>query len=285
MGFPNVKTRMIAILGFPVHHSFSPIIHNTAFQHQGLNFVYLAVGLAPDKLAHAVHGLSALGFVGANVTIPHKQAVLPYMDHLSEAARAIGAVNTIVCKNDRLYGDNTDIEGFLAPLRDLELNGTPMTILGAGGAARAAAYGLLRDYNPNPLTLVARRPVQAEKLVHDFVEFSSQLEVSDFESASTSIKKSRLIVNSTPVGMHPNVHETPWEKKEDFSSDQIIYDLVYRPRRTRLLQETELCGASTVGGLGMLIEQAAASYRQWTDREMPIGVVRDALAELFDRGV
>ncbi len=281
MVFPDANTEMIAILGHPVDHSLSPIIHNTALQRQGLNYIYLAVDLVPERVSEAIRGLSALGFAGANVTIPHKQAVLSHMDDLSDAAGAIRAVNTIVCKEGRLYGDNTDIEGFLAPLRDMKLHGAPMTLLGAGGAARAAAYGLLRDYCPNPLTLVARRTSQAEILVRDFANFGGCLEVCDFDSASKFIRNSRLIVNSTPIGMYPNVQETPWKQKEDFTPEQIVYDLVYRPHRTRLLQDAAERGAMTIGGLTMLIEQAAASYRQWTNREMPVGTVRDTLAKLF----
>ncbi|MCY3630591.1 MAG: shikimate dehydrogenase [Bacteroidota bacterium] len=281
MVFPDATTGIIAILGHPIYYSLSPVIHNTALQQQGLNYVYVAIDLAPDRVPQAVRGLNALGFAGANVTIPHKQAVLPHMDSLSDTARAIGAVNTIVCKENQLYGDNTDIEGFLAPLKDLELHGAPMTLLGAGGAARAAAYGLLRDYSPNPLTLVARRVGQAENLANDFSAFGAHLEVCDFDSASRYIRESRLIVNCTPIGMYPNVQETPWEQKEDFVPGQIVYDLVYRPYRTRLLQEAANRGSVTIGGLTMLIEQAAAAYRQWTDREMPVDVVHDTLAKLF----
>jgi len=274
MAFPDVKTRIIAILGFPVHHSFSPMIHNTAFQHQGLNFVYLAVDLAPNRLSQALQGMSALGFAGANVTIPHKQAVLSYMDHLSESAKMVGAVNTIICTDDGLYGDNTDIAGFMAPLQGVELSGKPMTILGAGGAARAVAYALLKKYNPNPLTIVARRTDQAEKLANDFAGLGNQLEVSDFTSASKIIQRSRLVVNCTPIGMYPDIQQTPWNCKEDFSSDHIIYDLIYRPNQTQFLQDAELRGATIIGGLTMLIEQAAAAYRQWTNRVMPIDIVR-----------
>lgn len=281
MVFPDAKTGIIAVLGYPVRHSYSPLIHNTALQHQGLNYTYLAVDLPPSRLYQALHGLIALGFVGVNVTIPHKEAVLPYMDELSDAAREIGAVNTIVCKEGHLYGDNTDIEGFLAPLKAFDLRATPMTILGAGGAARAAAYGLLGEYHPRPLTLIARRVDQAEKLADDFASMGCRIEVCDFASASAIIRESRLIVNSTPIGMYPNISDTPWEQEEDFSSGQIIYDLVYRPNSTRLLREAELREATTIGGLAMFIEQAAVAYRQWTDLDMPREVVRDVLAQVF----
>ncbi|MXY07333.1 MAG: shikimate dehydrogenase [Rhodothermaceae bacterium] len=284
MIFPNAKTKMIAILGHPVRHSFSPIIHNTALRHQGLNFVYLAADILPSSLPQALQGLSALGFAGANVTIPHKEAVLPYMDSLTSAAKAVGAVNTIVCKGDKLYGDNTDIEGFLSPLRGIEIKGKPMVLLGAGGAARAAAYGLLKEYRPHPLTVVARRVDQAEKLVKDLAKFrgDGELNVTDFASAAMYIRNSQLIVNSTPVGMHPNNSETPWEHCEDLSSGQVVYDLVYRPSRTRLLEEAESRGATVIGGLTMLVEQAAAAYRHWTDQDLPIEVVYSTLRSLLD---
>lgn len=284
MIFPDAKTRMIAILGHPVRHSFSPIIHNTALRHQGLNFVYLAADVLANSLPQALKGLSALGFAGANVTIPHKEAVLPYMDNLTSGAKAVGAVNTIVCKGDMLYGDNTDIEGFLSPLRGMEIKGEPMVLLGAGGAARAAAYGLLKHHRPRPLTVVARRVDQAEKLVNDLARFrgDGELNVTDFASASPYIRSSQLIVNSTPVGMHPNTTETPWEQREDFSSGQLVYDLVYRPNRTRLLENAESRGATVIGGLNMLVEQAAAAYRQWTDRDLPIEAVYSTLRSLLD---
>lgn len=284
MIFPDARTRMIAILGHPVSHSFSPIIHNAALRHQGLNFVYLAADILPNSLPQALQGLSALGFAGANVTIPYKQAVLPYMDSLTSAAKAVGAVNTIVCKGDQLYGDNTDIEGFLSPLRGMEIKGKPMALLGAGGAARAVAYGLLKHCCPRPLTVVARRVAQAEKLVKDMARFrgDGKLNVTDFASAGVHIRNSHLIVNSTPVGMHPHTRETPWEQREDFSSGQVVYDLVYRPNRTRLLEDAESCGATVIGGLTMLVEQAAAAYRQWTDQDLPIEVVYSTLRGLLD---
>lgn len=277
MAFPNVQTKVVVILGSPLEHSLSPFIHNTAFQHQGLNFVYLAASFPEQRLQEALHGLSALGFAGANVTIPYKQAVLPYMDHLSEPARAIGAVNTIICKNDQIYGDNTDIEGFLSPLRDLELQRMPMVVLGAGGSARAVVYGLLKEYTPNPLTLVARRVRQAEKLAADLASFGGKIEICDFASASKSIQDSRLIVNTTPLGMYPHVENTPWKQPQDFSPGQIVYDLVYLPNPTRLIQEAGRRGASTIGGLTMLVEQAASAYRQWTEQDMPVAFVRESL--------
>jgi len=281
MDFPDAKTKLAVIIGHPIGHSWSPLIHNTAFRHQGLNYVYLAVDLSGENVLRGLSGLTALGCVGANVTIPYKEAVLPYMDHLSEVARAIGAVNTIVFQQGQLYGDNTDVSGFMAPIQDLSLNNTPMTILGAGGAARAAAYGLLREFAPRPLTLIARRVDQAQNIVRDFSGVSRHIEVCDFTSAPSVIQKSRLIVNSTPVGMHPHTRETPVAQRVDFSSDQIVYDMIYRPNRTQLLKQADLQGAKVIGGLDMLIHQAAVAYKQWTHQEMPVEVVRNVLNQTF----
>jgi len=281
MDFPNAKTRLAMIIGHPIGHSLSPLIHNTAFRHQGLNYVYMAMEITPENLSKGLRGLTALGCVGANVTIPYKEDVLPHMNHLSEVAKAIGAVNTIVCQEDQLYGDNTDVSGFLAPIVDLPLKNTPMTILGAGGAARAAAFGLVQYFDPQPLTLVARRVDQAQNIVRDFSGLSSRINVCDFPSSSTSIQKSRLIVNATPLGMHPHVDQTPLDRSIYFSSNQVVYDMVYRPNRTRLLKQAESQGAQVIGGLNMLIHQAAAAYKQWTHHDMPLDVVRNALNQTF----
>lgn len=277
-------TRLVTLIGHPVEHSLSPRLHNTAFQVQEANTVYVATPVRPDAIEPAVKGLRALRFLGANVTVPHKEAVQPVLDEVSDRAEAVGAVNTIVREEreaapDLLLGDNTDVEGFLTPLDDQvddDLDGTAMLIFGAGGAARAVVYGLLTYYSPKRLTIVARRPEQAEVLAADLADHdpSDALRVSTFEGAALSVKTSRLLVNATPLGMAPDHRQqTPWSAADDFSPDHVVYDLVYTPEETRLLREAAARGATTIGGLDMLVEQAAASYRQWTGRTMP----RDAV--------
>ncbi len=273
----------MALLGEPVAHSLSPHLHNAAFRAQGLNLIYVAAPVAPKDLPAAVEGLRALCFRGANVTIPHKEAVVPLLDALSERARAVGAVNTIVRAGNALRGDNTDVPGFLAPLEAHaeRLHGTDMLIFGAGGAARAVAYALLTRFRPQRLTLAARRPEQAERLARDLAAHDTRgaLAVTSIEEAGPRVRASRLLVNATPLGMHPETEETPWPHREDFSEGQIVYDLVYHPTETRLLREAAARGATPLGGLEMLLGQAAESYRQWTGREMPVETVRRALAE------
>lgn len=245
---------------------------------------YVAIEVSPDDLPAAVTGLVAMGFLGANVTIPHKESVLPLMDTLSEAAKAAGAVNTIVCRSGRLHGDNTDIVGFLAPLSTYDLSGTSMVILGAGGAARAAAYGLLKTFAPRKLVLAARRIRQAERLAEDLAAHDEDraLRPVRIGEAGDFVRSARLIVNTTPVGMHPLANTSPWPDTADFNPDQVVYDLVYRPLQTRLLRDAALAGATVLGGLEMFVQQAAASYIQWTDRPMDVMAVRRALAGVLE---
>ncbi|MFO8100495.1 MAG: shikimate dehydrogenase [Salinibacter sp.] len=283
----DAATRVVALLGHPVEHSRSPHIHNTAFRAQGVNAVYVATPVRPADLAAAVEGLRALQFWGANVTVPHKEAVRPLLDTVSERAAAVGAVNTIVRETRdggaRLRGDNTDVEGFLAPLEgaDRTLAGAPMVVFGAGGAARAVTYGLLDRYAPAPLTLVARRPAQAEQLAADLSGYDPEggLRVTTFDDAAPAVRSSRLLVNATPLGMTPETDGTPWPTSDDFGAEQVAYDLVYNPEETRFLREAAAQGATTIGGLAMLVEQAAAAYAQWTGREMPREEVYDALQD------
>ncbi len=273
---------MVALLGDPVEHSLSPLIHNTAFAAQGLNFAFAAFPVSRERIEDAVRGLSALHFVGAGVTIPHKQAVLSCLDEWSPRARAVGAANLIVCRPDgSLLGDNTDVPGFLAPLLPFgdRLRDVEMAVLGAGGAARAVAYALLDTFRPRRLTLVARTPSRAEALVADLVGFDerSALDVCDAASARLAVRNAHLVVNTTPVGMYPAVDASPWPDAADFGEGHIVYDIVYIPEETRLLADAARRGATVIGGLDMLVEQAAAAYVQWTGRTMPVQAVKDAL--------
>jgi len=284
----DAETNVVTLLGHPVEHSLSPRIHNTAFRAQGVNAVYVATPVRPAAIEEAVDGLRAMQFLGANVTVPHKEAVRPLLDEVSDRAAAVGAVNTIVRVErddapDGLRGDNTDVEGFLTPLKEQmgeALEGARMVVFGAGGAARAVVYGLLDRYAPERLTLVARRPEQAEALAADLdgYDAADALRVSTFDGAASAVRNSRLLVNATPLGMAPDHSDrTPWPEATDFTPDHIAYDLVYHPEETRFLCEAEAQGATTVGGLTMLVEQAAASYRQWTERPMPTEAVYEVL--------
>ena len=220
------------------------------------------------------------------MTIPHKAAVLSLVDALSPQAEAVGAVNTLVVRTSEegpptLYGDNTDVAGFLAPLHPHaeRLRRTSMLVFGAGGAARAVAYALLTTFEPDRLTLAARTPGKAEKLARDLTphDVRGALRVTALEDAGADVRASRLLVNATPLGTTPDVQATPWPRVADVHEGQIAYDLVYNPETTRFLADAAARGADVIGGMDMLIGQAAASYRQWTGREMPVEAVREAL--------
>jgi len=278
----DAETKLVTLIGQPVAHSRSPLMHNTAFAAQGLNYAYTACAVAPDAVGDAAAGLRALGVAGANVTIPHKQAVIPHLDTLTERAEAIGAVNTLFWDDpNRLVGDNTDAAGFRAPLaaHAEQLRGREMLIFGAGGAARAAGYALSVHFAPERLTLAARTPSRAEALAADLAPFdeTGALEVVPEDEAGPAVRSARLLVNATPLGMEPETSGTPWPHAEDFSAEQIAYDLVYAPPRTRFLREAERQGATPLGGLEMLLGQAAAGYRHWTGHSLPTEAVRRAL--------
>lgn len=280
------STRLVTLLGYPLGHSLSPAIHNASFQAQGINMVYLCMPVSPPNLKDALQGFRVAKFVGSNVTIPHKQAIPELIDDISEQARAVGAVNTIVSRFNEdgdvigLHGDNTDIRGFLDPLIEYKkrLVNTEMVVLGAGGAARAVVYALLKTYTPSALTIVARNLRKAEQLAKDLMTYdtASVLSISDFASAGAAVRTSCLVVNTTPLGMPPYQDMTPWQEVSDLGDHQMIYDLIYNPLETRLMREAAGRGATVMGGLEMLVRQAAASYVQWTGQEMPLNIAREA---------
>jgi shikimate dehydrogenase len=279
---PSPATRLAVLLGDPVAHSASPLIHNAAFRAVGLDVVYLACRVAPAGLPAAVAGLRALGAIGASVTIPHKEAVVPLLDRLAPAAVAVGAVNTLVFEADGpVRGENTDVEGFLQPLLPHAdaLHGAAMVVLGAGGAARAAAYALLTAFEPTRLAVAARRPDQARRLAAALAPYDSYdaLRPVPFDEARAAVSESALVVNATPVGMAPDADRTPWPQDEDFHPGQFVYDLVYAPAETRLLREAAARGATPLGGLAMLVGQAATAFRLWTGLAMPLDAVWAAL--------
>ncbi len=268
----TAHTRLVLLLGDPVGHSRSPELHNAAFEALGLDFAYIACRVAPSDLAAAVGGLRALGVAGANVTIPHKETILPLLDALTEEARGIGAVNTIVSEGGHLTGHNTDAGGFLDGLHAYlhQLEGAEMLVWGAGGAARAVVYALLTAFRPSRLTLVARRTAQADGLAAAFASHSphTTIETCAFGGAAAAVRRSALLVNTTPLGMHPHLSTTPYPEGL-FTPGQLVYDLVYTPLQTRLLEDAARCGALPITGLSMFEGQAARAFRYWTGQAFP----------------
>lgn len=288
------KTNIVGVIGWPVSHSVSPVMHNAAFAALGLDWCYVPLPVPldpPDRIGEAVRGLRALGLRGANVTVPHKQAVMPHLDRLSPAAKAIGAVNTIVVEADgALLGDNTDAPGFVADLRDHAIDpaGKRVLVLGAGGSARAVVYGLAAA-GCRAVAIANRTVDRAGQLAADMGAHFPAIPVSAHAlpaAIDALVAEVDLIVNTTSLGMTPNVETTPWDEGVPFHSSQVVYDLVYNPPQTRLLRKAADDGATAIGGLGMLIWQGAIAFERWTGHQPTVDKMRQAaLDDLRARGV
>ncbi|MCS7082811.1 MAG: shikimate dehydrogenase [Bacteroidetes bacterium] len=278
--------RYVALIGHPVDHSLSPLLHNTAFRHHGLPYEYLLLDVTdPARLPAVLLGLWAMDFRGANVTIPYKEAVLPWVDALSDTVQAVGAANTIVNDGNRLWAENTDVWGFvraLAPYED-RISGGGAVVFGSGGAARAVVYGLLTAYRVSRITLVARNLKRASALKAHLEPYGPAVSwrVCSWAEARQDVQEAQLLVNATPLGMSPQEDGSPWTDPSAYRPGQIAFDLVYRPRLTHWLREASASGVEIVDGLAMLVHQAAASYTLWTGREMPLEVVSSALDGLL----
>ncbi len=288
-GLIGGATRLAGLIGWPVSHSLSPAMHNAAAAALGLDLVYVPLPVRPAEVAAAVRGLAALGFLGANVTVPHKQAVLLLLDEIDPAARAIGAVNTIRVERPagaapspaRLVGYNTDWSGFLADLQALgvDVAGRACLVLGAGGSARAVAYALASA--GGRVHVLARRVVQAQALVQNlalhFLAGSLTANAWDELAELSQEIAPAVIANTTPLGMTPQVESSPWPVGLPFPGNSFVYDLVYNPAETRFMQQARAAGRPAANGLGMLVRQGAQAFRLWTGLEPDIEVMTAAL--------
>lgn len=279
------RTQLFGLLGWPVAHSFSPAMHNAAMAALGLNMTYVPLGVSPEQLPDALRGLAALSFRGVNVTVPHKEAVLPHLTAVFPAARVIGAVNTVVIGHGMLTGFNTDWSGFLADLESyrLALYGRDCLVLGAGGSARAVVYALLR--RGGRVTVLARRPEQADRLAAElgaaFPAASTVLTGRLADAATTAAHLDEpVIINTTPLGM-AGVHAaaSPWPADAPFPRGAFVYDLVYNPRQTRLMDQALAAGMRAANGLGMLVRQAAEAFEIMTAHRPDLDVMRWAVEE------
>jgi shikimate dehydrogenase len=283
------STKIVGLLGWPVSHSLSPAMHNAAFDYLSLDWRYVPMPVdarTPGVIQQAVAGLRALGLCGANVTVPHKQAVMPYVDRLEPAAQAIGAVNTLfVDKDGTLVGDNTDAAGFVSDLHEhgVELEDQHVLVLGAGGSARAIVYGLARAKVAR--IAVANRTFEtAQALVGTLQPLAPSCHMTAYALPGDLPRLAQyadLIVNCTKLGMTPDVDTTPWPDDLPFRSGQVVYDLVYNPANTKLLRQAIRDGAQALGGLGMLVWQGALAFERWTSQPAPLDVMRSAAAAHF----
>ena len=276
----RLVARFVGILGWPLDHSLSPTIHNAAFRSLGLDWVYLAWPVAPGDLAAAVGGLRALGAEGANVTMPHKESVMEHVDDVSGDARRIGAVNTIQRVGGALIGHNTDVDGFRSFLVDdvgAEIAGRSAVVLGAGGAARAVVCAL-DELDAATIRIAARRQDAGAAVAPLAVR--QHAEVIDWEAAPEAATAADVVVNATPLGMTGErvLDGVTWR------SGQVVCDLVYRPPTTPLMESARSAGAEAHGGLGMLIHQAALSFRIWTGKDPSLAAMSAAAIRALGGG-
>ncbi len=260
----------LGLVGYPLNHSLSPKIHAAALEACRLQGNYSLFPIAPEDLQGLHDLLTRLRsgeITGLNVTIPHKQNVIQFLDELTPRAKAIGAVNTIYQRDDKLIGDNTDAPGFSKDLSHFLARGQSKIgnlkssiILGAGGSARAVAYALINS--GWTAAIAARRIEQARQLAASFSDHT--LEVIDHILANVDLSNTALVVNTTPVGMTPNADQSPWPEGLRFPPQAAVYDLVYNPCETKLVKDACAAGLSATTGLGMLIEQAALAFEIWT---------------------
>ncbi|PSB46774.1 shikimate dehydrogenase [Cyanosarcina cf. burmensis CCALA 770] len=299
------KTKLLGVIGHPVEHSLSPAMHNAAIAHLGLDYVYLPLPVKPEDLAVALQGFAAIGLVGFNATIPHKQAILPFLSEVSPVAQAVGAVNTVWRTDEGWTGTNTDVEGFLAPLLEkskvksqeskvetdspntnyqLPITNYPQTavILGNGGAARAVVAGC-SQLGCAEICVVGRNEVKLQEFYTSWSnsQVQANLQVYTWDKLPDLIARADLLVNTTPIGMYPHVNRSPLSLSEMAVLKQgaIAYDLIYTPRPTLFLQQAQQQGARTIDGLEMLVQQGAAALKIWLQQPVPVEIMRQALQQ------
>ena len=271
----------LGLIGYPVSHSLSPKIQNAALKACGLEGEYSLFPIAPDDmqaLKDLLDRLRSGEITGLNVTIPHKQNVIQFMDVLTPTAQAIGAVNIIYMRAGKLIGDNTDAAGFLKDLNQFlaesqseVANPKSAIVLGAGGSARAVVYALGND--GWEVTIAARRTDQAQELASHFEDVDAM----ELNFQTFQLSNFELVVNTTPVGMTPNIETSPLPENITLSPHTIIYDLVYNPRETKLVKNARAQGLNATTGLGMLIEQAALGFEKWTGHNPPRNILFESV--------
>lgn len=275
------NTKVCAVIGDPISHSLSPCIHNAAFQHLQLDYVYVAFRVGHKQLDAAIQGIRSLRIYGINVTTPHKVAVIQHLDQLDESAMAVGAVNTILNDHEILVGYNTDGKGALMALEASKQGpaNKKVVILGAGGASRAISYSLAKK--AHEVVILNRTLEKAEKLAMQLSKtFGNKVRCGPLcrDCMKKELKDANILVNATTLGMRPNHDKTPVDK-DLLRPDLVVFDLVYDPHETRLLKEARSVGARPIGGLTMLVSQAAVSFEIWTEEKAPIDVMTKAALE------
>ncbi|MFH1406619.1 MAG: shikimate dehydrogenase [Candidatus Omnitrophota bacterium] len=280
-------TAIYGIIGYPVSHTFSPAMHNAAFAKVGLNCAYLAFCVRPDRLKSSILGMRGLGIAGVNVTVPHKEMVIPLLDELSREAKLVGAVNTIVVEGDRLIGHNTDGRGFVLSLkRDLRIEPKKKSvfIIGAGGAAKAISFQLaIEGARYIYLTDIAKD--KAQRLVtllnKNMPSCHAKLIPNEAREMERTVADADILINATPCGMKK--HDPLLLNPKSLHSKLVVCDLIYNPPLTSLLKAARSRKLKIMNGLGMLLYQGAMSFYLWTKKHPPVDIMRRALLQEMRR--
>ena len=283
--FVSGGSKCCGIIGDPIAHTMSPVMHNAAFKKLGLDYVYVPFRVKQEELGRAIEGMKALNITGLNVTIPHKVAVIQFLDELDHLADKIGAINTIVNDNGVLKGYNTDATGFLQALveRGIEPEGKRVVIIGAGGASRAISF-ILAERGSSLVILnrtLDKAKICANRISGIFQSEATALKLNR-ENLAAAISEADILVNATSVGMSPNVDETPIISSL-LRPDLVVFDIVYNPVRTRLYREAEAVGVTVISGLDMLVWQGALAFEKWTGLKTPVGAMRGEVIKVLER--
>lgn len=274
-------TKILGVIGHPVEHSLSPLMHNAAITQLGLDYAYLPFPIKPEDLQAAINGFAAMGVVGFSVTIPHKQAIMPLLAEISPLAQAVGAVNTVCRQDNKWIGTNTDVEGFISPLQSSrqDWSQTVAVILGNGGAARAVVAGCTQ-LGCAAIHVVGRNADKLQEFCQSWD--NSRLQVHTWDKLPQLIPQANLLVNTTPIGMYPQIDVSPLSLEEmiNLPAPAIAYDLIYTPNPTKFLQQAQQQGATAIDGSEMLVQQGAAALKMWLQKDsVPVEVMRQALQQ------
>ena len=276
-------TQVLGVIGHPVAHSMSPPMQNAAIAALGLDLCYVAFHVRPEEIAAALAGMRALNLLGLNVTVPHKEAVLPYLDEISEEARRVGAVNTIHHTGGRLIGYNTDVYGILTSLRETAgLDSLPATVavLGASGAARGVVYGLCTRPEVKRIRIFNRTVDRAVRLAVEMEAWTDAVLEGlplEGETLRRGLADAELLINTTSVGMHPDVNRSPVGDGSALHGGMTVYDIVFNPLETLLIRQARAAGARGIGGIEMLVYQGARAFEIWTGVYPPVATMKAAL--------
>ncbi|MFP4007820.1 MAG: shikimate dehydrogenase [Spirulinaceae cyanobacterium] len=276
------KTQLLGIIGHPVEHSLSPVMQNAAIAHLGVDAVYVPFPVHPQKLKDAIAGFEAIGVLGFNATIPHKQAIIEFLSELDPAAAAIGAVNTVLRIPSGWYGTNTDVTGFIAPLFKLQRDWSQIVpvVLGNGGAARAVVAGCVQLGCPQ-IAVVGRNREKLTKFKQSWqnTPFAEAITLHSWDKLPALLPTTQLLVNTTPIGMSPHDTATPVDATllATLPDDAIAYDLIYTPRPTQFLHLAQQQGKTIIDGTEMLVQQGAAALQLWLQQPVPDRIMRQAL--------